>query len=61
MGADMLIERVLVLERLPALLAAQIFRLNLVQEPTKITDGKLKQVVVYGQIYVQGSAMIGFS
>jgi hypothetical protein len=60
MGADVLIECVLVLERLPALFAPQVFRLNLVQEPTKIREGKLKQVVVYGQIYVQGSAMIVF-
>ncbi len=48
MGAYVLVERVLVLERFPALFAAQIFGLNLVQEPTK-KSGKanLKQVVVY--------------
>jgi hypothetical protein len=60
MDADVLVERVLVLERLPALFAAQIFRLNLVQEPTKIRDGKLKQVVVSDQ-NIHGSAVIWFS
>jgi hypothetical protein len=47
MGADVLVERVLVFERFPALFAAQIFRLNLVQEPTKIREGKFKQVLDY--------------
>jgi hypothetical protein len=60
MGADMFVERVLVLERFPALFAAQIFRLNLVQEPTKFRDSKLKQVAVSDQ-NIQGSAVIWFS
>ncbi len=47
MGADVFVERVLVLERFPALFAAQIFGLNLVQEPTKIREGKFKQFAVY--------------
>jgi hypothetical protein len=59
MGADVLVERVLVLERFPALLAAQIFGLNLVQEPTKIRDSKLKQVEVSDQ-NIQGPAVTWF-
>jgi hypothetical protein len=53
MGAYVLVERVLVLERLPALFASQIFSLNLVQEPKKIREGKLNKVVDYKQKYTR--------